>query len=149
MMSFQSLSLLSMVIINAAIKGSVACPHALGIRLCVCLCVCICVCVCVCACVCVCECVCLYTYELLMSAQHYVSASDKCIFLFVCNQTGRMLNIPLSALFFKSGEALTPADIKDGECVIYKTVSGKTYDITINEGLQRVVPKRFILCFII
>ena len=121
---------------------------------CVCVCVCIFVCACVCVRVCVCECVCLYTYELLMSAHTMclqVINGFSCLgkIKVVCNQTGRMLNIPLSALSFKSGEALTPADIKDGECVIYKTVSGKTYDITINEGLQRVVPKRFILCFII
>lgn len=53
------------------------------------------------------------------------------------------MNVALSSLSFENGELLNTDDVRCGECVLYETTQGKTYDVTINQGppIASVVPK--------
>lgn len=52
-----------------------------------------------------------------------------------CNQTGKILTVALSALSYENGEPLRKEDIQYGKSVIYEGLDGKSYDVTINEGI--------------
>ena len=54
-----------------------------------------------------------------------------------CNQTGRLLTLPLTKLSKETGESLTKNDLIEGSCVLFESSNGRTYDVTIcGSGLK-------------
>ena len=52
-----------------------------------------------------------------------------------CNQTGKIIKASIDELSKETGEDLELTDIFDGNEVIYEAKDGKTYDVTIKNGL--------------
>lgn len=57
----------------------------------------------------------------------------------VCNQTGKVLQVPVKKLSKETGESLHPEDLVDGTNVLYEGIDNKTYDVTIRSGQYFII----------